>query len=93
MSISSWVGGLLAEKVGKEHPIRLSFLISLLAAMLYFHLANASISYTIVSLLVGGVGAGIGVSSMQAMNIQSVKKSNQALHRAFIPLFGILEEC
>ncbi|MEO2226305.1 MFS transporter [Priestia megaterium] len=74
MSISSWLGGLLAEKVGKEHPIRLSFLISLLAAMLYFHLANASISYTIVSLLVGGVGAGIGVSSMQAMNIQSVKK-------------------
>ncbi|MET1138936.1 MFS transporter, partial [Bacillus subtilis] len=72
--MSSWLGGLLAEKVGKEHPIRLSFLISLLAAMLYFHLANASISYTIVSLLVGGVGAGIGVSSMQAMNIQSVKK-------------------
>lgn len=73
MSASSWFGGTLTNKVGPKRLVLLSFIVLFVALMGY--LAMDRYPYLLfigVVLLIGGIGAGIGLSSMQVTSLQSV---------------------
>ncbi|MBU8908724.1 MFS transporter [Desertibacillus haloalkaliphilus] len=75
MSLSSLLGGRLANKYGKGNVISLSFGLLSLTTLSYFWFTNeVSVIYTLIVLIFGGFSVGIGVASMQAANIESVSK-------------------
>lgn len=75
MSISSWLGGRMAYRFGKEKVITLSFLLSVFTVLFYFAFnENVSYIYVMIALIFGGFSAGIGVASMQAQSLESVPK-------------------
>ena len=75
MSISSWIGGRMANKFGKEKVITLSFLLSVFTVLFYFAFnENVSYIYVMIALIFGGFSAGIGVASMQSQSLESVPK-------------------
>ncbi|TCP19304.1 EmrB/QacA subfamily drug resistance transporter [Scopulibacillus darangshiensis] len=75
MSFFTWLGGQKAEKWGKRRLVLLSFSISGLALILYIgFFAFHSLAYVIVSLLIGGLGAGIGLTAIQVLTLEAVPK-------------------
>jgi predicted MFS family arabinose efflux permease len=80
MSVSSWLGGRLANKFGKEKVISLSFLLSCFTVLSYFGIKEeASYIYIMISLIFGGLSAGVGVASMQAANMESVTQEKSGV--------------
>ncbi|MBP1932119.1 MFS transporter [Ammoniphilus resinae] len=76
MSVSSWLGGQISERMGTRWMIMLSFLLSVMAtggylSFLWLHAA----AYMTFVLLLGGLGAGIGLSAMQNASLQSVPRT------------------
>jgi len=76
MSVSSWLGGQISERMGARRMIMLSFLLSVVATGGYLSfLWVQAAAYVTFVLLVGGLGAGIGLSAMQNASLQSVPRS------------------
>lgn len=75
MSFCSWLGGWLSGVIGHQKVILLSFSLQFLSLCFYLGLSQDSSSvYTIFSLIIGGVGSGIGLPSLQTANLESVQK-------------------
>lgn len=75
MSSGSWYGGSLIDKIGKKQLVLLSFLISGLALLGYLGIYRyPSFTYMVFVLLVGGLGAGIGLPSLQSASLEAVPK-------------------
>lgn len=73
MSASSWLGGKLTKKIGAKVLIFLSFIIANLALGGYLAISwYPSLVFVGATLVVGGIGAGVGLSSMQVTSLQSV---------------------
>ncbi|TBL72499.1 MFS transporter [Paenibacillus thalictri] len=76
MSASSWLGGLLTQKLGSRRLILLSFLVSAVALLGYLGIYRYPVQpYIAAVLLIGGIGGGIGMPSMQTASLQSVPKT------------------
>lgn len=76
MSASSWLGGLLTQKLGPRRLILLSFLVSAVALLGYLGIYRYPVQpYIAAVLLIGGIGGGIGMPSMQTASLQSVPKT------------------
>ncbi|MYL36402.1 MFS transporter [Halobacillus litoralis] len=75
MSLSSWWGGRLAQKTGRRQVIAFSFGLTAIATSSYFGFhPSVSDVYVFASLLLGGFASGLGVASMQTMNMEAVPK-------------------
>jgi len=75
MSLCSWLGGWLSTKIGQEKLITLAFILQLISICFYMGMsADSSIFFMISALIIGGLGAGIGLPSMQTKNLESVSK-------------------
>ncbi|WP_411501491.1 MFS transporter [Brevibacillus centrosporus] len=75
MSLFSWVGGYLTDRVGKKMIVLLSFLFSAVAVGVYVGFySNHSLATIAIGLVIGGLGAGIGSASMQTASLQAVSK-------------------
>ncbi|MFC7441563.1 MFS transporter [Laceyella putida] len=75
MSLAGWIGGQLTTRWGNRKMIALSFVVSVLASMLYLGLNLVDkIPYLIIALIVGGIAGGLGMSAMQMASLQSVNK-------------------
>ncbi|WP_226580958.1 MFS transporter [Halobacillus litoralis] len=75
MSLSSWWGGRLAQTIGKEKVITRSFALTIAATALYFGFhEGVSAVYIALTLLLGGFASGLGVASMQTLNMEAVPK-------------------
>lgn len=75
ISIASWLGGYLEAKIGKGLTVRLSFVLLILALVLYLILPiNNQLIFAGLILFLGGIGSGLGVPSMQAASLESVAK-------------------
>lgn len=75
MSLCSWLGGWLSTVIGDQKLIALAFILQLIS--MCFHLgmtSHSSIYYMIAALVIGGLGSGIGLPSMQTKNLQSVSR-------------------
>ncbi|HWL22190.1 MAG TPA: MFS transporter [Ureibacillus sp.] len=80
MSLSSWLGGRLANRLGKGKVIVLSFILLSFTALLYFGFtSDPSYIYVMIVLIFGGFSAGIGVASMQAASMESVSKEKSGV--------------
>ena len=80
ISIFSWIGGNIEQKLGRGTTIALSFACSALALCLYFLLpANESITLAATILFFSGIGSGLGVPSMQAASLQAVAKEKSGV--------------
>lgn len=80
MSLSSWAGGKMANKFGKETIIILSFLLTCFTVLFYFGFTvEVSYLYVMIALLFGGLSAGIGVASMQSKSLESVPKEKSGI--------------
>lgn len=76
MSASAWLGGQLLEKLGTRRIIMLSFFLSVtsMGGYMSFFWLHAPF-YVAFILLLGGMGAGIGLSAMQNASLQSVPRT------------------
>ncbi|ARU60362.1 hypothetical protein CBW65_04245 [Tumebacillus avium] len=75
MSFSSWLGGRLSKKLGHSKTIGIAFGVQLLSVFLYLGFSqDVSVWYTAFALLIGGLGSGAGLPSMQASNLESVAR-------------------
>jgi EmrB/QacA subfamily drug resistance transporter len=75
MSLCSWLGGWLSSVIGHKWVILLSFVLQLLSVLLYLGISSqSSLLYIMFSLIVGGLGSGIGLPSMQTTNLESVER-------------------
>ena len=75
MSCASYLGGWMSNAIGHKKVISLSFALQLLSLCLYLGFSKeAALWYVILSLIIGGLGSGIGMPSMQASNLESVAK-------------------
>lgn len=75
MSCASYLGGWLSAAIGHKKVITLSFRLQLVSLFLYLSFSqDASVWYVILSLIIGGLGSGIGLPSMQTSNLESVTK-------------------
>jgi len=80
ISVFSWVGGNIEQKLGRGTTIAVSFACSGLALGLYFFLpSNESIILAAVILFFSGIGSGLGVPSMQAASLQAVVKEKSGV--------------
>lgn len=88
MSLFSWVGGYLTDHVGKRVTVLLSFLLSAVAVGVYagFY-SNHSLVTITIGLIIGGLGAGIGSSSMQTASLQAVSKEMSGLASGIFSTF------
>ncbi len=76
MSVSAWLGGHWLAKWGTRRVIMLSFGVSVLATGGYLTFFWLSIApYIMLVLLLGGIGAGLGLSAMQGASLHSVPRS------------------
>ncbi|WP_019122373.1 MFS transporter [Brevibacillus massiliensis] len=75
MSLCSWVGGYLSDRIGRDKTVLFSFLISGLAAAAYLGIyPYHSVSYLCLVFIIGGIGSGIGTAAMQTASLQAVAK-------------------
>ena len=80
ISIFSWVGGNIDQKLGRTKTIGLSFCCSALALCLYFLLPSSESFVVAASILFfSGIGSGLGVPSMQAASLQAVEKEKSGV--------------
>jgi predicted MFS family arabinose efflux permease len=88
LSLCSALGGILSDKFGQRTIINFSFFVSVLAMLLYLGMfAIDSVVYLVLSLLVGGIGAGIGMTAMQVAVLQSVKKEMSGIGTGIFSTF------
>lgn len=75
MSFCSWLGGWLSGVMGHQKVILLSFSLQFFSLCFYLGLSqDSSSAYIIFALILGGLGCGIGLPSMQTTNLESVQK-------------------
>jgi len=75
MSLCSWLGGWLSAVIGHQKLISLAFLLQLISLCFYMGMSSeSSIFYMLWALVIGGLGAGIGLPSMQTKNLESVAR-------------------
>lgn len=80
ISIFSWIGGNIDQKLGRTKTIGLSFCCSALALCLYFLLPSSESFVVAASILFfSGIGSGLGVPSMQAASLQAVEKEKSGV--------------
>mgnify|MGYP003489152496 FL=1 len=80
ISIFSWIGGNIDQKLGRANTIGLSFCCSALALCLYSLLPSSESLVVAASILFfSGIGSGLGVPSMQAASLQAVEKEKSGV--------------
>lgn len=73
ISCASWLGGRLEKQIGRARLIALSFTFSACALTSYlFIVSHHTVVVAALLLLIGGIGSGLGVPSMQTASLQSV---------------------
>jgi EmrB/QacA subfamily drug resistance transporter len=75
MSLFSWLGGVLSNRLGTQKTIMISFVCLAVSSLTYLFIFNTH-SVWLISLLfvLGGAGAGFGTASMQPASLNSVPK-------------------
>jgi MFS family permease len=75
MSLCSWLGGWLSTHFGHKRVISLSFFLQLVSVVLYLGMTDQSSQiYIMFGLILGGLGSGLGLPSMQTINLESVER-------------------
>lgn len=87
-SLSSWMGGHLADRIGSRKTLLFSFLFSALGVISYLGIAlNQSLPYLFAAMAIGGLGAGIGSASMLAASLQAVPKEMSGIASGIFSTF------
>ncbi|MDX8361226.1 MFS transporter [Cytobacillus sp. IB215316] len=91
MSLSSWIGGTLANMIGKEKVISISFFLCCITALLYFTFSNeSSYPFVVFALIFGGFSSGIGIASMQINSLKSVPREKVGIASGIYSTFRYL---
>ncbi|MGO0059614.1 MFS transporter [Brevibacillus fluminis] len=87
-SLCSFAGGHLESRLGKKRTVLLSFLFSALGALAYLGISMThSLAYLYLAMAIGGIGAGIGMASMQTASLTSVPKEMSGIASGIFSTF------
>ncbi|RKD24435.1 hypothetical protein BEP19_08585 [Ammoniphilus oxalaticus] len=80
MSLCSWLGGRLSTVISHQRLIGLAFLLQGISVSLFLILsAQTPLFLILLTLIIGGLGAGIGLPSMQTKNLESIVKEKSGV--------------
>lgn len=92
-SVFSWLGGRLADWIGKKRTIMFSFIVCAIAMAGYLGMFVIHARwYQLVVLVVAGLGIGIGMTAMQLATLQAVKKEMSGIANGIFSTFRYIGE-
>lgn len=92
-SVFSWLGGRLADWIGRKLTMMLSFIICAFAMAGYLGMFVITAPwYQIIVLLVAGLGIGIGMTAMQLATLQAVSKEMSGIANGIFSTFRYIGE-
>ncbi|PTM57748.1 MFS transporter [Desmospora activa] len=88
MTLISPLGGYLTDRLGKRPMVITSFVLTTIAAvLLWVVIPMGSLSLVVVSLVVAGVGCGIGMGAMQLSSLDAVEQEKSGIASGIFSTF------
>lgn len=87
-SVCSFAGGHLEARFGKKKTVLLSFIFSALGGIAYLGIGfTHSLPYLYAAMAIGGIGAGIGMASMQTASLTAIPKEMSGIASGIFSTF------
>lgn len=88
MTLASPLGGYLTDRLGKKTMVGTSFVLTTLAAvLLWVFIPLGSLPLVVGSLIVAGLGCGIGMSAMQLSSLDAVEQEQSGIASGIFSTF------